>query len=75
MSLSPPQSRFTDGDLRAIEALFGWRDRREGYLLITRPNGLQGIVCCHCWRLSWAQSHVQQRVCPHCQRQEGHANA
>ena len=75
MSLSPSQHRFADHDLRAIEALFGYRDRSESYLLVTRPNGMQGIVCCTCWRLSWAQSHVQQRVCPHCQHQEGIAHA
>ena len=75
MSLSPSQPRFTDHDLRTIEALFGYRDCTEGYFLVTRPNGMQGIVCCRCSRLSWAQSHVQQRVCPHCQHREGQIDA
>lgn len=87
MSLSPPPKRIPDDDLRGLEAMYSPRDRPppvfrsilalgDRYLLITRPNGIQGIVCCVCWRLSWAQSHVQQRVCPHCpQHQEGHANA
>lgn len=74
--MSANQTRFTDHDLRAIEALFGWRDRSKGYFLVTRPNGLQGLVCTTCCRLSWAQSHVLQRVCPHCEHaQEGHVDA
>ena len=87
MSLSPPLKRIPDADLRGLEALYSPRDRPppafrsvvglgDRYLLITRPTGMRGIVCCTCWRLSWSRRDIEERYCGYChQFHEDNAHA
>jgi hypothetical protein len=49
--------------LRADWIVHSTEDR---YLIITRPNGAQGILCMTCGRASWHLEDVRQRYCGNC---------